>query len=147
VNFVGFFGFAEEGAGIAELGFECVPDFLPYLIAAAPNAGTDCRFQVSGPTAEVPLHFTNTFFYDPLHRASPSGMKHTNGVPLRIREDYWKAVSGQNGEENVGSAGDEAVAGQRFFWNSGDAVDEIGMNLSQGDDWPGRAFLCSCPSS
>jgi hypothetical protein len=41
-----------------------------------------------------------------------------------------------DGEDNARHAGDEAIADQRFFRQLCHAVDEVGVNLAQGDEGP-----------
>ena len=55
---------------------------------------------------------------------------------LGIYENDRQAIGSLDAEKNTGRAGDEAIADQRFFRHAGDAVDEVGMNLTQRDQRP-----------
>jgi len=82
------------------------------------------------------VHFSYSFFDNALDGPAPTRMKHSDGSLLGIYQDDRKAIGGLDGKENVGHAGDEAIADQRFLWQRGNAVNEIGMNLALGNEGP-----------
>src|SRR5262249_208919 len=52
----------------------------------------------------------------------------------------WDAVGGLHRKQQAGCAGDNPVSGKRQPLNAGYAVNQVRMNLAQGDQWPGA--LC-----
>jgi hypothetical protein len=137
VNLVGLFGFVEEIGGVGELRFEAVANFLSNLIAAVVDPGTDGGADVFCLRAEVTAHFSDTFFDDALYRAAPAGVEDADSAVPGVSDDDWQAVGGLDGEKKARSAGDESVACELVFGNSGDAVNEVGVNLAERDQGPG----------
>jgi len=128
---VGFFNFAEEIAGVSELGFKVGPDFLPYLVTAAMDSRPDGGLDVPRLGVEAAAHFTNTFLDDSFHGATPAGMEDSDGPALGVHEHDRKAVSGLDTEQESGSISDQAIADKLSLGRFRDTVDEIGMNLAQ----------------
>jgi len=97
---------------------------------------TDHCFNISGQRTEPTAHFAHSFFHNALHRTAPTRMEHSHGSQLGVDEYDRQAVSRLDGEENAAYASDEAIAYQRFFRQLSHAVDEVGMDLAQGDKRP-----------
>src|SRR5579863_830654 len=144
---IGFLQFAKQSGRIPKLRFKLDANFFSDLIAAALNPRTNRSLQVTRAAAEVAMHFADAFFYDTLHRASPSGVKHAYGVPFGVHQNHREAVRGLNGEEQAGSAGNESIAGQRLARRRVYAVNYVGMNLPQCDQRPQRSVSFSSVGS
>jgi hypothetical protein len=56
------------------------------------DARTNSRMNVARSGPEASAHFANTLLDDPLHSATPSGVKHPNRPPLRIRKYHRQAI-------------------------------------------------------
>jgi len=63
-------------------------------------------------------------------------VEHSHSSLLGIYQNDRQAIGCLDGEENAGHTGDEAIANQRFLWQPSNTVDEIGVNLAQGNDGP-----------
>ncbi len=130
---IGFFDFAEEIAGVSELGFKINTHFFANLVAAPVDSRPYGGLDVPRPGTKAAAQFTNTFLDDSFDGAAPAGMEDSDGTALGVHEHDRKAVSGLDGEQESGSIGDQAVAGELFLGRFRDTVNEIGMNLAQCD--------------
>jgi len=63
-------------------------------------------------------------------------MEYPDSSLLGVDQNDRQAISRLNGKSNAGYAGDEAIPDQRFSRQLFYAVNEIGMNLANGDKWP-----------
>jgi hypothetical protein len=101
------------------------------------NSGADRRVDITRKTSEVELHFSNRLFDDAFHGAPPASVDNSNGSMLYVDEDDWKAVGGLHGENDTGLLREQAVADESILRNLADAVDQVRMNLTKGDQRPG----------
>jgi len=122
------------------LRFEELANFLPHLIAAVVDARPDGRLDVFGSRAEAAAHFSYAFFNDALHGAAPARVEHSYGVALSVGKDDRQAVGRLDRQEEARCAGDEAIAHQLVFWNAGDAMNEVRVNLAERDQRPRLPF-------
>ena len=61
-------------------------------------------------------------------------------MSFHIHQDYRKTICRLNGDEQAGSTRDQAIPDEWLFGQSINAVDQVGMNLTQGNDGPERLF-------
>jgi len=135
-DWIGIFYFAKEARPVDELGFELCANFLANLVATALNAWADGGFEVAGAGAEVAEHFSDAFFDDALEGAAPSGVEDADGAMFGVDQDHGEAVGGLNGEQEAGCGGEESVAGWMVGGGGVDAVDDVGVDLAEGDQGP-----------
>ncbi len=128
-----FLDLAEEISGVGELGLEVVSYFCAHLVAAAMDPRADGSSNVPGPGTEATAHFTDPLLDDSVDCPAPAGMKNAHRAMFGIDKHDRKAVGGLDGEQNSGCVGDQTVAGKRFSRWFRYTMDEIGMNLPQGD--------------
>ena len=63
-------------------------------------------------------------------------MEYSDSSLLGVDQNDRQAISCLDGKNNAGHAGDEAIPDQWFSRLRFDAVNEIGMNLAEGNEWP-----------
>ena len=134
--FIAFFGFAEEIIGVTELSVKLIFDLRADLIAAAANSGADCSFHILRAAAKVTAHLTDALLDNSLQRSAPAGVKNANRLQTCVHDDDGQAVSGEYAEHNSGRSGDEPVTGERVLRSSGDAVNQIGVDLANSGERP-----------
>ena len=135
-NRIGFFDFSEQIVSVSELRLELLAHFGSNLVAAGVDSRADNRFNIFGQCAEPTVHFSHSFFHNAFDRPAPTRVEHSDGSLLGICQDDRKAIGGLDGKENVGRAGDEAIADQRFSRQLIHAVNEIGVDLAESDERP-----------
>ena len=135
-NRIGFVDFSEQILSVSELRFELLAHFGSNLVAAGVDSRADHRFNVFGQCAEPTVHFSHSFFHNAFDRPAPTRVKHSDGLLPGIYQDDRKAIGGLDGKENAGCARDEAIANQWLFRKFGHAMNKIGVNLAEGDEWP-----------
>jgi hypothetical protein len=83
-------------------------------------------------------HFADSFLDDALHGTAPSGVKNSYSAAFAIDENDGKAIGRLHGNDDSRGVGDETVTGEgltlRFAFI--DAMDQVGMNLAQRNQWP-----------
>jgi hypothetical protein len=57
-------------------------------------------------------------------------------MALGVDQNHRKAIGGLNGEQEAGSCGDESVAADRLSGNGIDVVDDVGVDLTDGNQGP-----------
>ena len=86
------------------------------------------------------LHLPDGFDDDALERAAPAGMNGGDGALFRVHEEQGDAVCSLDGQEKAGTVGGGGVALTRFSGCGVEKMDDIRMNLLQGDEFEvGRA--------
>ncbi len=133
---IGLFDFAEKIRSVSELGFKIYAYFLSDLIAATLDSWADGGLDVPRIGTKATAHFTHPFLDDSPDRTAPPGVKNTHGTVFGIDEHDRKAVGSLNAEQDSGSVGDQAVAGELFLEWFENTMNEIRMNLAQSDPWP-----------
>lgn len=133
---LGFLDLAKQLAGVVELRLELLPHFGTNLVAARVNARTDGGAQIGGMGAEIAPHVSDAFFCDPLQRASPTGMKNPDRMFSGINQLQGKAVCRLNGNQNSGDIRDQAIPRHDLSGDLADPVNDVGVNLAQGDERP-----------
>ena len=63
-------------------------------------------------------------------------MEYSNGPAFCVHQNDRQAIGGQNGEQQAGGLGDQAVAGESRFGDFRNAMNKIGVNLAHGDQRP-----------
>lgn len=132
VDLVPFFRFPEEFSSVAELRFEYRLHLRSDLITAAANSRANRRTQIGRSSSKPAVHLAHTFFDDPLNRSAPAGMKDAYGPVLGIDQNHGKAIGGQNTEQDSRSVGYQAIAGKRIIWDLTDQVNDVGVDLAEG---------------
>ena len=125
--------FVEPFGGFGELGLKLGGNFGADFIAAATNGGADGGEEVSRFGFELHLHLPDGFDDDPLERASPAGMNGGDRALFWIDEENGDAVGGLDAQKEAGAFGDGGVALARFGGHGVEKMDDIGMDLFQGD--------------
>ncbi len=116
-------------------------DFGADFVAAAADGWADGGEKVGGPGLEVHLHLADGFDDDALERAAPAGVNGGDGALFRVDEENGYAVGGLDAEEETGAVGDRGVSrhgGQALAglgWWSVEKMDDVGMDLLQGDEF------------
>jgi hypothetical protein len=82
------------------------------------------------------VHFADALLDDSPDGSAPPGVKNPHGTVLGIDEYDRKAVCGLDSEQNSGGVGEQAIAGELFLGWFENTMNEIGMNLTQRDQWP-----------
>src|SRR4029077_537657 len=95
VDFISFFGFAEQAASVTELGFESRPHLRANFIAAPANSRANRRFQITRIGSEPAVHLAYALFHDSFYGPSPARMKDAYCPPLGIDQNHRKTVRGQ----------------------------------------------------
>jgi len=125
--------FVEPFGGFGELGLKLGGNFGADFIAAATNGGADGGEEVSRLGFELHLHLADGFDDDPLERASPAGMNSGDRALFWIDDENGDAVGGLHAQKEAGAFGDGGVALARFGGRGVEKMDDIGMDLFQGD--------------
>ncbi len=148
---IGVFHFTEQGGSIGELRFELRSDLFANFIAAALDSRSDRSPNVPRATAKIADHLSNALLDNALHSAAPTGVKNSNGALFHIDHHQRNAVCRLNGDQETGSRRYESITNEMLGWNRIYGVNQVGMNLSQGNQRPERiAFalgLCSAHGS
>ena len=119
---------------IFELRMELIANLRSDLVAATVNARTDSGADIARPGAEVALHFANSFLNDALNGSAPAGVKDANCSPFIVGEDDRNAVGSENAQEHAWFIGNHAVSGERMLRRPVDGMNQVGVNLSEGDE-------------
>jgi len=99
---------------IGELALKLVKHLSADRVAAAPNARANRRQEPRRIAAEMHAHHPYAVFDDARQRAAPTRVKRTHRLTDRIGDKYWQAISGLHTEQQSGTVGYQAVAGQRL---------------------------------
>jgi hypothetical protein len=86
---------------------ECIPQFLPYLVTASPDMGSDRRADFARLDAEGAAENSNCGRQDMPRQSAPSGMNNA-GSSCSSKEDRY-AVGGKNGQRQMRHCGHQAV--------------------------------------
>src|ERR1700675_2739668 len=113
VDFISFFGFAEQAASVTELGLESGPHLRANFIAAPANSRANRRLQITGISSEPAVHLANAFFHDAFDRPSPARMKDAYRPPLGIDQNHRETICGQYPQQNSGNIGHHSIASER----------------------------------
>ena len=142
VDFISFFGFAEQAIPVTELGFESRPHLRANFIAAPANSRANRRLQITRIGSEPAVHLAYAFFHDAFYCPSPARMKDAYRPPLGINQNYRKAICGQYPQQNSGNIGHHSITREQgiIFGNFRNAVNQVRVNLPQVD----RSPLCGC---
>ena len=140
MDFISFFGFAEQAISVTELGFESRPHLRANFIAAPANSRANRRLQITGIGSEPAVHLAYAFFHDAFYRPSPARMKNAYRPPLGIDQNYRKAICGQYPQQNSGNIGQQSIARERgiifIFRNFRNVMNQIRMYLANCDQLP-----------
>lgn len=126
--------FVEIRRRIEELREELRGDFGADFVAAWADAGADGRDEVGRFAGEVHLHGADGFGDDAGERPSPTGMGGGDGALFGIDEKYGDAVGGLHAKEEAAAIGDESVATAERGRGRVEDVDDVGVDLFQGDE-------------
>src|SRR5437868_381260 len=105
----------EQIACISKLRFEVRSNFITYFVAAIVNSGTDGGPDVPWRAVKPATHLAHALFHDPLHRTSPSRVKHTHRAPLYVHQNDGKAISCLDSQQQTGSIAHHAISHQGLF--------------------------------
>ena len=130
---IGVFDLAEEVACVFKLRLEFRFDLLAHFIAALLNPRSDGGNNIFRPGAVFAPHHAKPFLRNAGYRSTPAGVKCSNGFVFRIGNQDGKAVGGENAKSNSGNIGDHAIAGESFSRKRGDDVNDVRVDLAQGD--------------
>jgi hypothetical protein len=100
------------------------------------NAGSDGGQEVARFSVEPAAHLADAFFDDSLDGSTPSGVKGAHGPIFPVNEDDRQAIGSLHGEQKAGSIGDQAIAGDWRVGGAIHAMNQIRMDLTQGDQRP-----------
>jgi len=98
---------------------------------------------------EVHLHLADGFDNDTGEGAAPSGVNGGDSALFGVDEENGDAIGGLDGEEQAGAVGDGGVALADLGRGGVEKMDDVGMDLLQGDefqvvapraDWKRRRF-------
>jgi len=104
----------EQVIGIGELALKLVKDFSSDCVAAASNARANRRQEPCRIAAEMHAHHPYAVFDNARQRATPTRVKRPHRLMDRIGDKYWQAISGLHTQQQSGTVGDQAIAGQRL---------------------------------
>src|SRR5277367_3651925 len=110
--------------------------FRSDVVTARVDTGTDRCSDISRQRAKPAAHFSHALLNDAFDRSAPTRMEYTHGSLLGIYQNNRQTIGRLDANENARHAGDESVANQRFLRQLGHAVNEIGVDLANGDKWP-----------
>ena len=127
---------------IIKLAREFLSHIRPNFIAAAPNAGSERREYFLRPRTKQHAHAPNSFFSNALQRPTPTSMDSRDHAMLGIRKKNRNAIRSLHGDEKPGRGGDERIALERSRRRSVDHMNNIGMDLAQGDER--HTFCAEC---
>src|SRR6185369_897945 len=135
-----FLDFTKQFAAILELGLKLSTHLGTNAVATAVNAGANRRPQIAGPSTEPAPHLAHAFFHNTFYRPPPARMEGSHRAAFYVHEDDRQAVCCQNCEQQARSSGDETVAGETQCGDLRNAMNEVGMNLAEGNQRPLAPF-------
>ena len=105
-------------------------------VAAAMNTGTDGRLDIAGPSAKPTMHLAHTFLHDPFYGPTPARVKDSHRPAFCVHQNDGQAIGGQNCEQQTRGLGDQAVAREPRLADLRNAMNEVRVNLAQGNQRP-----------
>jgi len=135
IGFVAGAKLVEPFGGFEELGEELGGDFGADFVAATSDGGADGGEKVGGLGVEVHLHLADGFDNDTGEGAAPSGVNGGDSALFGVDEENGDAIGGLDGEEQAGAVGDGGVALADLGRGGVEKVDDVGMDLLQGDEF------------
>src|SRR4029077_8675212 len=109
---IGFLDFTEQAGRVGELRLELGADFFANFIAAALNPGADSGLQIARTATEAAHHLSDALLDDALDGPAPAGVEYADDVAPGVDDNDREAVCRLNREQQAGSCGDHAIAGQ-----------------------------------
>jgi hypothetical protein len=85
-------------------------------------------------------HDPYPFFNDAPDRASPAGMKRTDGLVLHVYQKHRQTVRGLNAKSDSRQIGNQSVAYQLVAAGLAYHMNHVGVDLTQRYQRPGLAF-------
>ena len=98
----------EEAVVLGILVKKTGPEILVHFIGWARDARPDCCVNIIAPRTEAFHRLDRPVGY-PGNRAAPARMRGTYDPRFFIGKQHWRAIGGENAEQDPGSIGDEAI--------------------------------------
>ena len=109
-------------------------DFRADFVTAAADGGADGGEQVAGLGFALHLHLAEGFDDDAGEGAAPAGMDGSYSALFRVDKEDGDAVGSLDGEEESGVVGEGGIALADFLRGSVEKMDDVGVDLFQGDE-------------
>ena len=134
----------KQFSGIGELRLEFSTNLSADRVAALANTGPDCGVKIRWNTAELPAHLAHAFFDDTGNRSAPAGMKRSDDMLLRIRDQHGDTVGRLDCEKDSGNVRNHAVAGRSMLCDLAHVMGDSGMDLADLRQGPETSMFAGC---
>jgi hypothetical protein len=105
-----------------------------HLVTTWANGRPQRRKEMAWLAADFELHAPNRFLRYTAEGPTPACVDRSNSSFFRIDEENWDAVCRLHGEEQTGTIRRGGIPAARRRRGSGEKVNDIGVNLLQGDE-------------
>jgi hypothetical protein len=143
VNLIPLFRLAEQLGAVSELRLKSVFDLGSDLIAAVPNSRANRRPELRRIASEMLAHLPDALFDNAFHRSAPPSVKNADRAMLGIDHDHGQAIRREHRKQQPRRVGYQAIASQRMCRSLRNAMNEVGMDLSQAHQVPARLVALS----